>query len=103
MLLAALALTILGFVALVVAVATGTIAFAWVCIIAGIAGFVLLVWDAIRAFVRRRKAEGAESASSGVGTAGPQDAQGGRAVSGRPGDPGTPGEHGEYGVRGRSE
>lgn len=103
MLLVALALTILGFVALVVAVATGTIAFAWVCIVAGIAGFVLLVWDAIRTFVRRRNAGGAASSPQEAGSAGPGDALGGSGGSRAQGYPGAPGEPGDYGVRGRSE
>lgn len=68
MLLAALGLTILGFVALIIAVATGTIAFAWVCIVAGIVGFVLLLVDAARAVIRRRGERGEGARGTGRGT-----------------------------------
>lgn len=55
MLIAALALTVAGFAALVVAVATGQIAFAWVCIIAGVLGVALLFIDWVRMMMKRRR------------------------------------------------
>ncbi|ANI92173.1 hypothetical protein [Dietzia timorensis] len=54
MLIAALALTVAGFAALVIAVATGQIAFAWICIIAGVLGVVLLFVDWVRTILKRR-------------------------------------------------
>lgn len=48
MLVAALGLTILGFVFLVAAVATGWIGWAWACIGVGAAGLLLLLIDLIR-------------------------------------------------------
>lgn len=57
MLIAALALTVAGFVALVVAVATGQIAFAWICIVAGILGVALLLADWVKNLLRGRKLE----------------------------------------------
>lgn len=55
MLIAALALTVAGFAALVIAVATGQIAFAWICIIAGVLGVVLLFVDWVRTVLKRRR------------------------------------------------
>ena len=57
MLIAALALTVVGFAALVIAVATGQIAFAWICIVAGVLGVVLLFVDWVRTVLRRRSLE----------------------------------------------
>lgn len=54
MLIAALALTIAGFAALVISVATGQIAFAWICIVAGVLGVVLLFVDWVRTVLKRR-------------------------------------------------
>lgn len=48
MLVAALGLTILGFVFLVAAVATGAIGWAWACIGVGALGLLLLLVDLIR-------------------------------------------------------
>lgn len=48
MLVAALGLTILGFVFLVAAVATGSIGWAWACIAVGAVGLLLLLVDLIR-------------------------------------------------------
>lgn len=47
MLVAALGLTILGFVFLVAAVATGAIGWAWACIAVGAGGLLLLLIDLI--------------------------------------------------------
>lgn len=54
MLIAALALTVAGFAALVIAVATGQIAFAWICIVAGVIGVLLLFVDWVRTMLARR-------------------------------------------------
>lgn len=54
MLIAALALTVAGFASLVIAVATGQIAFAWICIFAGVLGVVLLFVDWVRTVLKRR-------------------------------------------------
>lgn len=48
MLVAALGLTILGFAFLVAAVATGSIGWAWACIVVGAVGLLLLLIDLIR-------------------------------------------------------
>lgn len=53
MLVAALGLTLLGFAFLVAAVATGQIAWAWACIIAGALGLLLLIVDLVRGRVER--------------------------------------------------
>lgn len=53
MLTAALVLTVAGFAALVAAVATGNLGFAWICIGAGILGVALLLADAVIGLVRR--------------------------------------------------
>lgn len=48
MLVVALGLTVLGFVFLVAAVATGHIAWAWACIVVGALGLALLLVDLVR-------------------------------------------------------
>lgn len=64
MLIAALGLTIVGFVALVLSIATGNIVFAWVCIAAGVLGVVLIIADAITSIARRRKRNGTKDVDS---------------------------------------
>lgn len=64
MLIAALALTVAGFAALVAAVATGNLAFAWVCIGAGILGVLLLVIDAVIGVIRRGSRPDSEDVDS---------------------------------------
>jgi len=72
-LVAALGSTILGFVFLVVAVATGDIAWAWACIAVGAVGLVLLVVDVLRG--RSRRADETDAAAdTAPGTAAPTDA-----------------------------
>ncbi len=53
MLIAALAVTLVGFILLVVALVVSSVAFAWACIGVCIVGFILLVLDIIRS--RRTK------------------------------------------------
>ncbi|GAA4817723.1 hypothetical protein [Tomitella cavernea] len=48
MLIAALVVTLVGFVLLVVALVISSVAFAWACIGVCIVGFVLLVFDIVR-------------------------------------------------------
>lgn len=57
MLIAALAVTLLGFVLLVVALVVSSVGFAWACIAVCVIGFILLVVDVLRGR-RSARAEG---------------------------------------------
>ncbi|QDQ97859.1 hypothetical protein [Tomitella fengzijianii] len=70
MLIAALVVTLVGFVLLVVALVISSVAFAWACIGVCIVGFVLLVVD----IVRGRRATNADSADDGAGRDAREDA-----------------------------
>lgn len=86
MLIAALGLTLLGFAFLIVAVATGQVAWAWACIVVGGLGLLVLIVDLLTG---KRKDDGdpADPADSADSTdrAGTDDTAGGDRAESRSG------------------
>lgn len=63
MLIIALVLAVIGLAALVTAVVTGNALIAWVCIVASVAGVVLLIVDAVRERTRTATKRGGATAA----------------------------------------